>query len=264
MSEDLQRLARIVKERREKLNLSQMDVWKKRGGPSSTKMGQIEDAQEPAPSESTRKKLERALEWAPGSVASILAGGSPLDRSTAEQHEHRHGSFDEMMREVDSALERFRAAISELVAAEAHFDGVMRAWARTELFRQRLEELIANNPRYATGFAATPEEADEVLASIPRATPAETAELVASSALDDDREWTRQEMALIEVFWPDYPQDVRKGSSYADIEPFRERARRLRVARPDTAGAQLSAAPGTTEDLPAAAAVEDLEEPGEF
>lgn len=80
MTDDLARLGRYVRTRREQLGLSQMDVWKKREGPSSTKMGQIEDGQPPTPSASTKAKLEHALEWGSGSVERILSGGEPTGR----------------------------------------------------------------------------------------------------------------------------------------------------------------------------------------
>lgn len=76
MTDDLSKLAAAVKARREELGLSQMQVWKEHQGPSSTKLGDIEAAKPPAPSNTTKGKLEHALRWEKGSVDQLLSGGS--------------------------------------------------------------------------------------------------------------------------------------------------------------------------------------------
>ena len=60
-----------------------------------------------------------------------------------------------------------------------------------------------------------------------RATSPEIGEWIASAALHDAREWTRLEMALIELVFEDYPQDVTVGSAFADLGAARQRAARL-------------------------------------
>lgn len=176
-----------------------------------------------------RKSLSRittALGWAPARLEAILSGVT--DEPTEAAAPTRQPSmFRELLQDVDVALGAFHAAVSEMVKAEAAFDNAMNAWARAELLRQRLVEFMKNNPAYRSGQAGSVEEAKEIIAALPRPTPAELAEFVAWSAMHDDRDWTRYEMALIEVVEPDYPQDVRRGSRYVDIEPFRERVRRL-------------------------------------
>lgn len=97
MNEDLVRLGRIVKDRRDELGLSQMEVWKGRGGPSTTKLGNLEDGDPPFPSATTKKKLETALEWSPGSVDRILSGGEPVivepEVSAPSESPGKHGSM---------------------------------------------------------------------------------------------------------------------------------------------------------------------------
>lgn len=60
-----------------------------------------------------------------------------------------------------------------------------------------------------------------------RLTAREIAETRCYMAMHEPREWTRYEMALVEVFEPDYPQDVTVGSGYADMAPFRHKASRI-------------------------------------
>lgn len=74
--EHLQRLADAVKQRRVDLRLSQEEM-QARGGPSTTKMSQIEAAKPPYPRGATQRRLEQALGWAAGSVDKVIAGGVP-------------------------------------------------------------------------------------------------------------------------------------------------------------------------------------------
>jgi hypothetical protein len=76
MNEDLQNLADHVKARRDEKDWSQLDVYN-RGGPSNSTLTAIEAARPPAPSRSTIRKLDIALDWEPGSTRDVLAGGEP-------------------------------------------------------------------------------------------------------------------------------------------------------------------------------------------
>lgn len=53
-----------------------MDVWKL-GGPSNSTLTAIEAARGPAPSRSTLRKLDRGMNWSPGSARRVLLGGRP-------------------------------------------------------------------------------------------------------------------------------------------------------------------------------------------
>lgn len=242
--DELARLAYQVRRRRDELGMSQMDVWKKYSGPSSTKMGKIESGMGPAPSESTKRKLEAALRWAPGSVDAILQGNEPTPIAQVGGWESvPPNAFEERSLNpndpVDAALQAFQRAAASLVQAENDLDSEMRKWASRYLFEEH------GRP----------------------ATAAEVAEITAWSALHDPREWTRYEMALIEYVFDDYPHDVRSGSTYADLSAFRERVRRVRPRRsheeaPDpTTETDLSQ---VNDELPAAAKEGVIEEPGEF
>jgi hypothetical protein len=73
-----QRLAAAVKRRRgDDLHLRQEDV-SGRGGPSKASLHSIENASADAYHDTTIAKLEQALLWKPGSIASIVAGGEPV------------------------------------------------------------------------------------------------------------------------------------------------------------------------------------------
>lgn len=70
------RLATAIKERRAELDLSQQDIAAS-GGPSVATQFQLESAAEKSYSDTTVKRLERALQWTPGSVLAIIAGRDP-------------------------------------------------------------------------------------------------------------------------------------------------------------------------------------------
>lgn len=76
MSGDWPRLGRYVHERRTELRMTQLDV-QKAGGPSDTKVREIENGRAGTLSTSKRRDLERALHWLPGTVDKILDGGTP-------------------------------------------------------------------------------------------------------------------------------------------------------------------------------------------
>lgn len=77
MTEDAAtRLGRLIRERRKALNLTQAEV-QAAGGPSTATLRLIEGGKHTDFRPSTSQPLEKALHWAPGSIASILAGGVP-------------------------------------------------------------------------------------------------------------------------------------------------------------------------------------------
>lgn len=75
--EDRERLANAVKTRRNELELRQ-DQMAARGGPSTTKMTEVEQMIGPTPSAMTLRKLDDSLGWERGSAARVLAGGDPV------------------------------------------------------------------------------------------------------------------------------------------------------------------------------------------
>lgn len=72
----LSRLAAEVRARRISLGLAQGDLAG-RGGPGVVTVGKIERSEIANPEPSTLRKIDRALMWAEGSAAQVLAGGEP-------------------------------------------------------------------------------------------------------------------------------------------------------------------------------------------
>lgn len=77
------KLAEAVRHRRRLLKLTQAEVTK-RGGPSIATVRGIETKRASRLSQRSRRALERALEWAPGSVDDVLAGGRPRPLGSAD------------------------------------------------------------------------------------------------------------------------------------------------------------------------------------
>lgn len=69
-------LGKTVRERRAELGLTQSDI-SDRGGPSVNTLRALENNRVDRLGPRLRRSLERALEWAAGSVDEILAGGTP-------------------------------------------------------------------------------------------------------------------------------------------------------------------------------------------
>lgn len=76
MTHDLENLAKHVQQRREELDLTQLDL-RALGGPSNSTLTQIEAARPPTPSRATLHKLDKGLRWEPGSARQVLSGGEP-------------------------------------------------------------------------------------------------------------------------------------------------------------------------------------------
>ncbi|WP_163540799.1 helix-turn-helix domain-containing protein [Occultella kanbiaonis] len=83
MSSDLANLARHVTARRNRLGLSQVQIWNA-GGPSNSTLTKIESATPPEPSAVTLRKLDAALGWEKGSARRVLDGGDPIELPAPE------------------------------------------------------------------------------------------------------------------------------------------------------------------------------------
>jgi X-X-X-Leu-X-X-Gly heptad repeat protein len=85
-SRDWHRLARYVRERRERLGITQEEAAT-RGGPSTATLRLIENAAQTSYRAKSLRQLEDVLEWAPRSVQDILDGGEPrlLDRDARDR-----------------------------------------------------------------------------------------------------------------------------------------------------------------------------------
>lgn len=87
MADDWDRLGAHVKDRRDELGLTQAQV-QERGGPSPASIRTLESGRAKSMSRSKRRDLERALEWRPGSVDEVLAGGEPAPATEPVQIPH--------------------------------------------------------------------------------------------------------------------------------------------------------------------------------
>lgn len=74
--EEWDRLGEFVAKRMDELSLKQAEI-QQRGGPSPAKVREITSRRATAMSPSKRRDLERAIEWKPGSIDTVLAGGQP-------------------------------------------------------------------------------------------------------------------------------------------------------------------------------------------
>ncbi|WP_148046211.1 hypothetical protein [Nocardioides marmoriginsengisoli] len=168
MTEDLERLGREVKARRRELRLSQMDVWKKRRGPSSTKLGDIESGEPPSPSSSTKEKLEAALEWEPGSVDRILDGGDPSPvPSSKVRHESQAAVTERADSLVDGLAETLRAAIEAAVLKALLDDPAAMAAIVNEVVKAAVQAPGGSSSDSSESEVATVELAGEVITPEP-------------------------------------------------------------------------------------------------
>lgn len=76
MANGMARLAQAIADRRRALGRSQIGVWRS-GGPSNSTLTRLENGEGDPPSPSTLRKLDKGLDWVPGSAAAVLNGGSP-------------------------------------------------------------------------------------------------------------------------------------------------------------------------------------------
>lgn len=107
--EPWQRLAELVRLRREERRLSQRQLGTK-AGTTDRLISDVERAVRQNYEPSTLRAVARALDWSPHSIDRILAGGDPEEADTDEQ------SMAERMDRMEAALDRFSSALSELAS----------------------------------------------------------------------------------------------------------------------------------------------------
>lgn len=71
-----ERLGRFVRERRAELDLTQLEVAGQ-GGPSNSKLTEIENSRLASLQRQTARKLDAGLKWEPGSARRTWNGGEP-------------------------------------------------------------------------------------------------------------------------------------------------------------------------------------------
>lgn len=113
MTQHWRRLADTVVRRRAELNLTQADVAQ-RGQISIDRVQNIEGAKRTTYRLGTLAALERALEWAPGSVQAILDGDDPTPLTTPAAALPRAGESiarsNAILAELEERLDRLRRA----------------------------------------------------------------------------------------------------------------------------------------------------------
>lgn len=73
---DRELLAAVVKQRRADLAMNQMEVWRA-GGPSNTTLTEIENGRLEILTPATARKLDKGLQWQPGSAMNVWRTGGP-------------------------------------------------------------------------------------------------------------------------------------------------------------------------------------------
>ncbi|GAA2485154.1 hypothetical protein GCM10010406_21760 [Streptomyces thermolineatus] len=98
MSQDWARLGSAVRARRDELHMTQVDLAKKAGVSEGT-VQNIESGRAYSRRPPSLPRIESSLGWAPGSVSSILSGGSPTpsEQPAAEAPKKPSASYAEGM-----------------------------------------------------------------------------------------------------------------------------------------------------------------------
>lgn len=99
MSTNAQRFGRLVKARREELDLNQLEVHAA-GGPSNSTMTKIENGLMESLKRPTARKLDKGLQWAPGSARRLWEGG---EAAPADHHGLTGRELDTMAEVIGSA-----------------------------------------------------------------------------------------------------------------------------------------------------------------
>ncbi|MGN2636221.1 helix-turn-helix domain-containing protein [Nocardia takedensis] len=109
------RFGRIIRERRDQLGLTQMQIGDL-GGPSAPTIRKIEDG-DAAISIHTLNKLDAPLRWRPGSAARTYAGGSPTEEHVEQRDDESIVSGPDSIRFELSDLTALLAASGRLTDA---------------------------------------------------------------------------------------------------------------------------------------------------
>ncbi|WP_131824402.1 hypothetical protein [Mycobacteroides abscessus] len=120
---DWSRLATEVHARRLALDMTQSDV-SAAGGPSATKIREIENLRATVLSTSKRRGLERALQWAIGGVDVALAGGTPkvlgIEASSQADREADVDQHLKVATEIQTAIKALHEGLPTASGARLH------------------------------------------------------------------------------------------------------------------------------------------------
>jgi len=142
------RFGRIIKERRDELGLTQMQIGDL-GGPSAPTIRKIEDG-DAAISTHTLNKLDAPLRWLPGSAARTYAGGDP----TAGDGAAHTASTDESIVSGPDAIRFEISDLTGLLAASGRLnDAVERGRTTEPQLLSAISELNAVVSRLSARYA---------------------------------------------------------------------------------------------------------------
>lgn len=114
MSTNADHLAERVLARRHQLDMSQLDVWQA-GGPSNTKLTEIENGRLQTLTPVTARRLDLGLKWERGSARRVWEGGEPSPLKVADdldelrQRVAASSLSDERKAEILAAIDAQRA-----------------------------------------------------------------------------------------------------------------------------------------------------------
>lgn len=102
MTTDLSQFGHRVRQRREELGLTQLQVAAQ-GGPSNTTQTKVENGEPPPPIPSTLRKIDSGLRWLQGSARALLVDGAEPIESPILVAEKRHHKPETDLDDFDQA-----------------------------------------------------------------------------------------------------------------------------------------------------------------
>lgn len=125
-------LAFHVKWRRGNLGLNQLEVWQA-GGPSNTTLTEIENGRLETLTNSTAKKLDKGLQWEPGSAMAAWRDGT---RPTALA-----GSVGAVPNDAEHYVESPGGVVDSRITNEDLYREIMRSRAEYDQIRAEVRDL---------------------------------------------------------------------------------------------------------------------------
>lgn len=205
-SYDPERFGRIIRARREDLDIKQ-DRLDDYGGPSSTRMSQLERGIGPPPSPKTLRKLDTGLGWVDGSAKRTLHGGDPEVLGKPLLRLPRDAPNAPVLGQLEKALGIHpNAPHTHMPLGSA--ERVALARVRNKLIGSDSTELTQEETELIANFV----EDDELRSLhvridwLPRAEQLKVSELVSQLQLELERRWVAAGYTNESEQLPDYAQ----------------------------------------------------------
>lgn len=154
MDKGLHELGAKVAARRRELRLSQIEL-QEQGGPSTTTVSRLEIGEGKRPQRETLEKLDRSLQWAPGTAASILKSSDAEGLVNSEECDLTAGVAES----VDAASKLVRAFQRKMNFEQVDFESLdnrTRIFGLCWLLGREIEDIDLLTER----------DADELLSSV--------------------------------------------------------------------------------------------------